>query len=307
MFRFYLSLLRYNLNTNTNQNMSFKIEHVIRSNELNIDNIVITPPKLMENKNKNDKTKKLSSMLRYKINDKESVPMVVEFPYLGAPFGVSEYEKTYSLTVNAKGDNQEDITKFFSFLKELDDKFLDITIQNSQAIYKEKYDDSHKEMLIRAKLFNRCVKPSIGKDGTVHPDQLSLKFMKNKDNELKPDIGIYTDSKVPLKINSYDELKDIIPKGSIRVIALFSVYYISGKAGLSVKALLVKLPVIKKYGLPTSYAFSDVIENSSETAPTEEKSVFAITEVAKNLEIKSEETPDSEEEGDDSEVEVDDA
>ena len=289
--------------------MSFKIEHVIRSNELNIDNIVITPPKLMENKNKNDKTKKLSSMLRYKINDKESVPMVVELPYLVTPFGVSEYEKNFSITLKAQGDNQEDVTKTFSFLKDLDEKFLDVTIQNSQAIYKEKYDDSHKQMLIKTKLFNRCVKPSVGKDGTVYPDQISLKFMKDKENELKPDVGVYTDSKTPLKINSFDELKESIPKGSIRVIALFSVYYISGKAGISVKALLIKLPILKKYGLPTSYAFSDVIENSSET--TNDKSFFEITEAAKALEIKSDETPDSEEDGDeedgDSEVEVDDA
>jgi hypothetical protein len=301
--------------------MSTNQEYVIKINEFNIDNIIITPPKLMENKNKNDKTKKLSSMLRYKINDKDSVPMVVELPYLVAPFGVSEYEKNFSITLKAQGDNQEDVSKTFSFLKELDDKFLDVTIQNSQLIYKEKYDETHKQMLIKTKLFNRCVKPSIGKDGTIYPDQISLKFMKNKDNELKPGTAIFRESKKPLEINSFDELKEKIPKGSIRVIALFSVYYISGKAGISVKALCIKIPVLKKYGLPTSYAFSDSIEDSSKT---DEKSVSEISDDIKKIEIKSDDakkqevksdevTPDSEEEEeeeeeeDDSEVEVDDA
>jgi hypothetical protein len=237
------------------------MQSVLTTKCLDIETIVLTTPKL-------NKNKQLSSGI---INTKTKSAVYIETPYLINPFGVTSYDggkaiadeqRSYSLSLKASGgqnENIEEISSLFSFLKALDEKTIDFCQVNSQMIFKKKYEPAQRTILADM-LFNRGVKPSVAQDGTIYPDKITLKIMKN--NQMLPDVLVFKDSDKPLDISGWDSLQEIIQKGiPVKVIMQPKVYFVNGKAGINFRALQIKLPNFEKVSRPVTYAFSEPPKN----------------------------------------------
>jgi hypothetical protein len=278
------------------------MQSVLTAKSLDIETTLITNPKL-------NKSKQLSAGI---INSKTRSAVYIETPYLINPFGISSYDggktiteeqRTYSLSLKAAGgqnENLEEIQALFNYLKELDEKAIDYGLEHSQQIFKKKYEESQRSILVDL-LYNRCVKPSVSTDGTVYPDKITLKVMKNE--QMKPDVLVFKDSPTPLEINSWDDLQNIVPKGTaIKAIMQPRLYFVNGKMGINFRVLQIKLPNFEKVGRPITYAFSEI---PSETiVPTEQVKALSLTDSKKETDPTK--TTDSEEEVDDEEEEEDD-
>jgi hypothetical protein len=245
------------------------MQTVITTKCLNIDTTVIT------NLKTNKITKQLTAGI---INSKTNSAVYIEVPYLINPFGLSFYDggkeikeenKSWSLVLKAQGkpEEQDDINLFFKYLKDLDEKAIDFAISNSQAIFKKKYEPEQRSILVDL-LYNRCVKQSIGQDGTIYPDKITLKIMKN--NNMLPDVLVFKDSPVPVDINSWEELQKMIIKGTtIKTIIQPRFYIVNGKCGINAKVIQIKIPNVQKIGKPLIYAFSEKISNTKNTEDKE--------------------------------------
>lgn len=280
------------------------MQSVLTAKSLDIETTLITNPKL-------NKSKQLSAGI---INSKTRSAVYIETPYLINPFGISSYDggktisedqRTYSLSLKAAGgqnENAEEIQALFNYLKALDEKAIDYGLLHSQQIFKKKYEESQRSILVDL-LYNRCVKPSVSTDGTVYPDKITLKVMKNE--QMLPDVLVFKDSPTPLEISSWDALQNAIPKGTaIKVIMQPRLYFVNGKMGINFRVLQVKLPNFEKVGRPVTYAFS---ETPSESTPTLTEQVKALPPVdtTKTTDSEEEDDEEEEEEEDDEEVEVD--
>jgi hypothetical protein len=135
------------------------MQSVLTSKTLDIETTVITNPKL-------NKNKQLSAGI---INSKTRSAVYIETPYLINPFGVSSYDggktitdeqRTYSLSLKATGgqsENNEEIQALFNYLKELDEKAIDYGILNSQQIFKKKYEESQRSILVDLLYLSFCL------------------------------------------------------------------------------------------------------------------------------------------------------
>jgi len=275
------------------------MQSVLTTKCLDIKTTVITNPKL-------NKNKQLSAGI---INDLTRSAVYIETPYLINAFGITSYDggkviseeqKTYSITLKAVGgqnENPEDVLKLFNYLKDLDEKAIDYGLLHSQQFFKKKYEQTQRSILVDL-LYNRCVKPSIGSDGTVYPDKLTLKIMKN--DSMLPDVLVFKDSPNPLEINSWETLQNLIGKGMpVKVIMQPRLYFVNNKMGINGRILQIKLPNFEKVGRPIKYAFS---EEAVESKPLQEK--VTSTPVDNTVTNDSDEEVDDSDEEDNSEVEV---
>lgn len=278
------------------------MQSVLTAKSLDIETTLITNPKL-------NKSKQLSAGI---INSKTRSAVYIETPYLINPFGISSYDggktiteeqRTYSLSLKAAGgqnENVEEIQALFNYLKALDEKAIDYGLEHSQQIFKKKYEESQRSILVDL-LYNRCVKPSVSTDGTVYPDKITLKVMKNE--QMKPDVLVFKDSPTPLEINNWDDLQNIVPKGTaIKAIMQPRLYFVNGKMGINFRVLQIKLPNFEKVGRPITYAFSETPVET--TAPTEQVKALSLADPTKTTDSEEEVDEEDEEEDEDSEVEV---
>jgi hypothetical protein len=237
--------------------------HILSAKELDIEQTVFSIPKINKN------TKQLGAIIK---NAKTNSTLLIETPYCIAPFGASAYDggakgladdaKSWSITIKAQGyqqqdsENQELITKFFEFAKAMDEKAIDYGINNSQAIFSKKYDESQRSIVADA-LYTRLIKPS-GTDpttGNPWPDKITLKVMKK---DQLPDVMIFKDSPEPVNLDSWETLKNIITKGSsMKAIIEFRLYFLNKKFGINIRVLQIKLMSIDRPGRPIGYAFSE--------------------------------------------------
>lgn len=285
------------------------MQSVQTAKTLEIETTILTNPKL-------NKNKQLSAGI---ISSKTNSAVYIETPELINPFGLSFFDgakgatedsKSWSIVLKAsggKGGNQEDIDRFFKYLKDLDDKIIDYGLLHSQTLFKKKYDESQRAIVVDL-LYNRGVKSSVGKDGTVYPDQIKLKVMKNEN--MMPDVNVFKNSATPMTLSSWEDLQSLVPKGTpLKAIIQPRVYFVNGKFGTNFRVLQIKLPNVERVGRPIGYSFSEApaSEAVSDEAPlsvlnVEKMSISATVE-------KAETTPDSEEEEEESEegseVEVD--
>ena len=286
------------MQSNTNNKTSVQ---TIKS--LNIDNVTLTNLKV-------DKiTKRLSAGI---IDQITRSSLYIQTTDLIAPFGVSAYDggngkstqeesKTWSLVLKAAGgqnENIDEINILIKFLKALDEKAIDYAMNNSYAIFKKKYESSQRAVVTDL-LYNRCVKPSVSSDGTVYPDKITLKIMKN--DQMLPDVLVFKNSPEPLEINSWEMLQSLIPKGTpIKAIIQPKAYFVNGKMGINFRVLQIKLPNFEKVGRPVTYAFSE--------APTlNDDNVKAYVEENNNNKTKpAASSVDNIFDSEDSEVEVED-
>ena len=219
---------------------------------------------------KNDKGKVQASLLHNEL--KKS--FYIETPYLIAPFNPSTYnpnnnvpeaEQNWSLSVKAtpgNGDSQENVDKFFDIFRKLDQIMIDWALENSLLVFGKAYKPEQKSIVEALLEKKKLIKSSIDKEGNAYPDRIDFKFSRNDAN--KPDVLIFRDTSVPLEVNSFAEIVELIPKGSsIKAIIHPTLYVMPGGCGIRLRIVQIKLANnSQKLGKPVTYAFSDPVIES---------------------------------------------
>jgi hypothetical protein len=260
------------------------MQSVLTTQTLNINETILTVPKL-------NKVKQLSAGI---INTETRSAVYIETPYLINPFGISYYDggkeikeedRQWSISLKAvggQGQNPDDVNKLFDFLKKLDEKTIDYGIEYSQTIFKKKYTQEQRNILVDL-LYNRGVKQSIGTDGTVYPDKITLKVMKNE--QKLPELLVFKNSQNPLEIDSWEHLQGLVTKGlPIKAIIQPKWYFVNGKMGINYRVLQIKLPNQERIGRPLGYAFSEPPSDTTSTVVEEVKS-----EKSEEIDVEEEE------------------
>ena len=246
------------------------MQAVVHYNSFNPDNIIFTAPKANKNKG-------LSAAI---INNLTKSSLYMETPYCLAPFGLSFYDptngadeskKNWSLSIKASPgslESSENVNHFFDSVRAIDEKMIDWGLEHSQLIFKKAYKPNQRSIV--EALYKRCVKPSVGKDGTVYPDKMDIKINKKEDGS--PDILVYKDSPEPVNLSSWSEFQELITKGMpVKVIAQFKIFIIPGSYGMTLRAVQIKIPSVSRVAKPTIYAFADPIVPSDKVSDEEEE------------------------------------
>ncbi len=180
--------------------------------------------------------------------------MILETPYLKNPFGLISYQKGnkigYSITLMSSGtytDSQETITKFFNELKKIDEIIINYGVKYSNILFGE---TMNKEEII--KIYDSGVRGKLDSKGIPYPDKISPKIIHNyfynentQEKENSPKIVIFKNSKIPIEINNWDDLNNIIEKGrSLRGIIQPKIYFLKDRFGISYEYHQIKLPSI---------------------------------------------------------------
>tara|TARA_B110000977_G_scaffold201179_1_gene294577 strand:- start:774 stop:1442 length:669 start_codon:yes stop_codon:yes gene_type:complete len=180
--------------------------------------------------------------------------ILVELPYLRAPFGLSSFtdeatkRTSYSLDLSFDAEN-EDLQKTF---EEFDAKVLEAVVANSTEWLGKKYNLT----VMKEALYKPVVRPSKGD----YPSTMKLKIMNDmKSGKFIPEAYNHMRERVDL---------DTIEKGQRlkAIIDINQIWFIDNKFGVSVRLQQVLLEPSKK--LP-SFAFRDVDNHEEDDAEEE--------------------------------------
>ncbi len=230
--------------------MSQKVQ-VIRFKELDLlHHIQITQPLL------HSKTNVYNAEILY-----NNQPFILETPYVKNPFGVTTYQKgehkcAHSITLMSSGtytDTQEVITHFFTELKKLDQAMIDYGTQYSELLFGKQMSRNEVEQI-----YDAGVRGKLDKNNVPYPDKISPKILMHKDE--RPKIVVFKNSKVPLEVNSMEDLKSVVESGiSIRAILQPRIYFMKTKFGIVYEYHQIKLPsIVTKNEIKMGvYSFSD--------------------------------------------------
>lgn len=188
--------------------------------------------------------------------------MILETPYLKAPFGLTSYQKGsklgHSITLMSSGtytDSQEVITTFFNELKKIDEIMITFGEKYSTLLFGKTM--SREEII---QIYDSGVRGKLDAKGVPYPDKISPKVLHQENDESTPKIVLFKNSKIPLEINSWNDLENMIEKGrSLRGIIQPKVYFLKDRYGITYEYHQIKLPSIVttndiKLG---NYSFSD--------------------------------------------------
>ena len=271
----------------------------------------IDPEKLiLSNPRKNDKGKVQAFLLHNEI--KKS--FYIETPYLIAPFSPSTYnpnnnvpevEQNWSLSVKASpgnGDSQENVDKFFEIFRILEQRVINWALENSLLVFGKAYKPEQRSIVEALLEKKKLIKSSVDKEGNSYPDRIDFKFSRNDSN--KPDVLIFRDTSVPLEVNSFAEIVELIPKGSaIKAIIHPTLYTMPGGCGIRLRIVQIKLANnSQKLGKPITYAFSDPVDNSKKVELTDDEKNKISSNDDSNIEVSNDEAYDSEVEVGDEDV-----
>ena len=277
--------------------------NVFKSSSIDANALILTKAK------KNDKGKPQASLL----HDELKKSFYIETPYVRVPFGPSAYdpnkntpekEKNVSLSVTASpgdGESQENVDKFFDIFRILEQRLIVWAIENSLLVFGKKYDSDKKDIVEAMLEKKKLIKTSVDKDGNSYPDRIDFKFSRNDSGNL--DALIFRDTPVPIQANTFDEVVELIPKGSsIKAIIHPTLYIMPGGCGIRLKIVQIKLANNSlKLGKPITYAFSDPVDDTKKVELTDEKNKISSTDDS-NIEVSNDEAYDSEVEVDDEDV-----
>ena len=180
--------------------------------------------------------------------------ILVQLPYLRAPFGLSSFtdeatkRTSYSLDLSFDAENEDLQNKF----EELDNKVLETVAANSQEWLGKKYNIT----VMKEALYKPIVRPNKGD----YPSTMKIKIMTDsKSGNFVPEAYNHAREQVPL---------DSIEKGQkmLAIIDINQIWFIDNKFGVSVRLQQVLLEPSKK--LP-SFAFRG-IEDQAEDDVEEE-------------------------------------
>ena len=278
------------------------VTNIFKFSSIDADELILTKAK------KNDKGKVQASLLHNEI--KKS--FYIETPYLIAPFSPSTYnpnnnvpevEQNWSLSVKAtpgNGDSQENVDKFFDIFRKLEQRMVDWALENSLLVFGKAYKPEQRTIIEALLEKKKLIKSSIDKEGNPYPDRIDFKFSRNDNNN--PDVLIFRDTSVPLQLNSFAEIVDLIPKGSsVKAIIHPTLYVMPGGCGIRLRIVQIKLSNnSQKLGKPITYAFSDPVIESTKVELTDDEKNKISSNDDSNIEVSNEEAYDSEVEvGDD--------
>jgi hypothetical protein len=232
---------------------------IIPATKLDISKVNITKPR----KNKDGK------IVAY-LNYGES-GFMIETPTMHS-FGVAAFkdekkgiESKHRLTCTRRPggtETEENVNNFFEFLRGLDEKMIDFLIENSQMIFKEKYDESDRKIVASNYKKYRIIKEKKDeKTGEMYPPNFRVGFMtmgdERKGEELTPMVSLLK-GKTEIAINSFADLEEHVPKNSsVRVVIQPRIYILSDIAGVRFTARFMKVPEVSKMAMPTKFQFSD--------------------------------------------------
>jgi hypothetical protein len=280
------------------------VTNIFKFSSIDADALILTKAK------KNDKGKVQASLLHNEI--KKS--FYIETPYLIAPFSPSTYnpnnnvpesEQNWSLSVKASpgnGDSQENVDKFFNDLRKLEQRVIDWALENSLLVFGKAYKPEQRSIVEALLEKKKLIKSSVDKDGNSYPDRSDFKFSRNDSN--KPDVLIFRDTSVPLEVNSFAEIVELIPKGSaIKAIIHPTLYTMPGGCGIRLRIVQIKLANnSQKLGKPITYAFSDPVVESKKVELTDDEKNKISSNDDSNIEVSNDEAYDSEVEVGDEDV-----
>ncbi len=173
--------------------------------------------------------------------------MILETPYLKTPFGLTSYQKGskvgHSITLMSCGtytDSQEIITKFFNELKKIDEIMITYGEKYSMLLFGK---EMSREEIIQ--IYDSGVRGKLDTKGVPYPDKISPKIAHQDDDENMPKIVLFKNSKIPLEINNWSDLENVIEKGrSLRGIIQPRVYFLKDRYGITYEYHQIKLPSI---------------------------------------------------------------
>jgi hypothetical protein len=285
----------------SNQNQP-TVTNIFKFSSIDADELILTKAK------KNDKGKVQASLLHNEI--KKS--FYIETPYLISPFSPSTYnpngnvpevEQNWSLSVKAtpgNGDSQENVDKFFDIFRKLEQRVIDWALENSLLVFGKAYKPEQKSIVEALLEKKKLIKSSVDKEGNSYPDRIDFKFSRDDSN--KPDVLIFRDTSVPLQVNSFAEIVELIPKGSaIKAIIHPTLYTMPGGCGVRLRIVQIKLANnSQKLGKPITYAFSDPVVDTKKVDSIDDKKVESNDD--SNIEVSNDEAYDSEVEVGDEDV-----
>jgi len=280
------------------------VTNIFKFSSIDADALILTKAK------KNDKGKVQASLLHNEI--KKS--FYIETPYLISPFSPSTYnpnnnvpevEQNWSLSVKASpgnGDSQENVDKFFDIFRKLEQRMVDWALENSLLVFGKTYEPSKKTIVEALLEKKKLIKSSVDKEGNAYPDRIDFKF--SRDDSSKPDVLIFRDTSVPLKVNSFAEIVELIPKGSaIKAIIHPTLYTMPGGCGIRLRIVQIKLANnALKLGKPVTYAFSDPVDDTKKVELTDDEKNKISSNDDSNIEVSNDEAYDSEVEVGDEDV-----
>jgi hypothetical protein len=295
---------------NTNKSIVKGKSPVITIKDLNGQHIAIT--KLKFNKNKQATAGYIN------IKEKPAIAVHFETSILSINFDpkyygedddkkvIPEENRQYQIVVRAHGGSYEvpeDTEIMIKFLNDLVDKTLEYGIENSKEITKKKYDISQKEFFKEA-YFSSPVKQGTKPDGTLYRLQFNLKIAKDKETNTIPELILFKDSNVPIKIESWSHFQSLCPKNTpCKAIVKPILSFVNNKMFITFRIVQLKLYTVERATMPKTYAFSDEpvqLTRQIESLKIEEKSN---SKTDSQVDSQTEEfIPDSEE---NSEIEVD--
>ena len=287
----------------SNQNQP-TVTNIFKFSSIDADALILTKAK------KNDKGKVQASLLHNEI--KKS--FYIETPYLISPCSPSTYnpnnnvpevEQNWSLSVKASpgnGDSQENVDKFFDIFRKLEQRMVDWALENSLLVFGKTYEPSKKTIVEALLEKKKLIKSSVDKEGNAYPDRIDFKF--SRDDSSKPDVLIFRDTSVPLKVNSFAEIVELIPKGSaIKAIIHPTLYTMPGGCGIRLRIVQIKLANnALKLGKPVTYAFSDPVDDTKKVELTDDEKNKISSNDDSNIEVSNDEAYDSEVEVGDEDV-----
>lgn len=278
--------------------------NVFKSSSIDANALILTKAK------KNDKGKPQASLL----HDELKKSFYIETPYVRVPFGPSTYdpgnnipekEKNVTLSVKASpgdGESQENVDKFFDIFRVLEKRLIDWAIENSLLVFGKKYEPDKKTIVEALLEKKKLIKTSVDKDGNSYPDRIDFKFSRNDNGNL--DVLIFRDTPVPIQANTFDEVVELIPKGSsIKAIIHPTLYIMPGGCGIRLRIVQIKLANNSlKLGKPITYAFSDPVDDTKKVELTDDEKNKISSNDDSNIEVSNDEAYDSEVEVGDEDV-----
>ena len=294
-------------------NYIYIMSTVITPRDFNATNISATKPKL-------NKYKRLQSLLLYsKDSGTSKSPLYIETPEgIISQFGLSRYEKgntgtfDYSLPMTARSSLQSEadaIENFFEQLRGLDNFMIDYGVQFSKQIFGKEYTEEQRGIV--EAMYSPCVRQKKDDEGNMYPPNISPKiskvYVENRQGDGTPDIEVYMGSESPLTVNGWQSLMDILPKRTpITAIMQPRIWFVSGRFGITLRVLQLKVLSVSKSGPPRGYSFSKPpakLENKSTEQHEETTHVENSEELEETEVVESGDDDDQSEEIEDSDSE----
>ena len=230
--------------------------NILSPADLDINNIVITPPVIGD-----DKT--VTAFIRLNKNGNNE-RFVIQTPYCGNRFGITQYNENsdYSLQVSlsygGRDEPQEHFEKLQQFIGGLDEKILDYIIEHSKTIFDLEYSQEDKSFLDGTQ-YKRKLREYTNPEGKVYYS-IELK-VKSKMDSQEPNLKLIVDESVT-EVPDFAALQELVQKNTpVKLQISFRLIFLNGKVYLSLKPEIIEINKKPQQSTNSkSYGFSDEYE-----------------------------------------------